>query len=75
MRDIELCGSFLECSTCGLEVGTSVIVPDPVNVDEDMWNHSFVGTIVKIENGWAYVRDQDDNLYDLLLTRLRENHG
>ena len=51
-----------------LEIGNIVEVPDP---DEtDIHNHSFVGTIIDFQNGYAVVEDGDDNTFDIESYRL-----
>lgn len=53
-----------------LEIGDSVIVPEPN--DSDLHNHSFQGTVIDIrdEDEIASVEDMDGNIYDIELYRL-----
>lgn len=49
-------------------IGELVEVPEPTS--DDIWNHSFVGTVRKIKNGIATVIDEDDDAYDVEIERL-----
>jgi hypothetical protein len=48
-----------------MQIGDNVIVKDPR--PNDLWNHSFVGTVVDIqdESGVISVMDQDENVFDM----------
>ena len=50
------------------EIGDSVEVPDPN--DDDIHNHSFVGTIVDFRNGYAVVEDGDNDTFEIEIERL-----
>ena len=53
-----------------LELGMFVEVPDP-NVNEDAWNHSFVGSILCIDlNGYITVEDMDGDCFTVECERL-----
>ncbi len=57
------------------EVGDKVSVPDPNPDGSDAWNNEFNGTVIKFHNidgkEHALVKDQEDNCYDVELSRLK----
>lgn len=54
-----------------MQIGDSVIVQDPR--PNDLWNHSFVGSVVDIqdESGVISVMDQDENVFDMDASQAR----
>ena len=45
------------------EIGDTVLVADPG--PNDMWNHSFVGSVVDTGEGVVSVIDDDENIFDI----------
>jgi hypothetical protein len=58
-----------------MQIGDNVIVKDPR--PNDLWNHSFVGTVVDIqdESGVISVMDQDENVFDMDADQARLDDG
>lgn len=53
-----------------IDLGMYVEVPDP-DVNEDIWNHSFVGSVLSIdENGYVTVEDGDGDCFMVECERL-----
>jgi len=52
----------------GLSIGVEVEVPDPI--DDDLYNHNFVGTIVGFKDIYAVVEDGDGDCFDIEMERL-----
>lgn len=58
--------------------GDTVVVPDPIA--DDLWDHSFVGSVRRLWNDWelepphgvdmATVQDQDGDCFDIECRRL-----
>jgi len=52
-----------------LSEGSIVTVPDPIP-NEDLHNHGFCGMLIGYRNGYAQVRDCDDNVFEIEPERL-----
>ncbi len=48
----------------------TVIVADP-KID-DLWNHSFIGTVVEINNNTILVKDQDGDCFEVDKNQVEE---
>ena len=52
-----------------VRVGDNVVVPDSKN--DDIWNHSFQGTIIDIlDNGNVIIEDNDNDCFEVNVKRL-----
>ena len=58
-----------------MNIGDNVIVKDPR--PNDLWSHSFSGTIVDIqdESGQISVMDRDENVFDMDANQARLSPG
>ena len=54
-----------------IDIGESVVVPEPN--ESDLHNHSFVGTVIDIDDDaqMVSIEDQDGQIFDIELYRIR----
>jgi len=55
-------------------VGDSVVVPDPESINE-VYTHSFIGTVKQVKNDVVTVTDQHGDCFDIDIKRLEASNG
>ena len=60
----------LQDYTWGVEVGDTVIMPEPEH--DDCWKHEFSGTVIGFRGMFAQVEDGDNDVFDIEAVRLTE---
>lgn len=55
-------------------IGDSVVVPDPESINE-VYTHSFTGTVKQVKNDIATVEDQYGDCFDIDIKRLEASNG
>lgn len=71
---VHLLGASGEHANNLLPEGSIVNVPSPIP-NEDLHNHAFTGMLIGYRNGYAQVRDCDDNVFEIEPERLLLDMG